>query len=210
FSNLNNELYNSIEHQLSVPKGILIQPSVEVFNNSYLTRTVLNPNDDDDSIATINKLVNRVEEINSSTFEKAIVSLNPSFANVWYGALQSIETENPEKARHFLVSLRELFTRILKALAPDEKIRKWSNDASLYQNDKPTRKARILYLNREINSTELSSFIEKDIDSILEFWTILQKGTHSIDFKLTDRQLNGIKLRFESTVKFLIDIERQS
>ena len=111
---------------------------------------------------------------------------------------------NPDRIRHFCTSLRELYTHVLHHLSPNEEIRKWSQDPSHYVNKKPTRKARLLYICRGINHDSFTDFVKSDIDSVLSFVNILQGGTHSIQSRLTDKQLDAMLIRMESTLTYLI------
>lgn len=64
------------------------------------------------------------------------------------GARHSLESDNPDRARHVTTSVRELFTHILHGLSPDDQVRKWSTDPAHYHNGRPTRRTVALYLSR--------------------------------------------------------------
>lgn len=122
------------------------------------------------------------------------------------GARKSLRSNNPDRIRHFAISLRELFTRVLHSLAPDEKVGEWSQDPNHYHKGRPTRRARLLFACREINQDPFSNFIEKDIDAVIAFLKLFQKGTHEAKSNFTDAQLTALQNRAESTLRFLLEI----
>ena len=132
-------------------------------------------------------------------------NLNPDLKNLYLGALEALNSNNADRIRHYSSSLRELFTHTLHLLSPDEKIKKWSNDPGFFYNKKPTRKARILYIVRKINSEKFKKFINSDIKSNLEFIDLFQEGTHKIKPSYSEAQLSIMKTRMESTLIYLIE-----
>jgi hypothetical protein len=95
----------------------------------------------------------------------------------------------------------------LHLLSPDDKIKSWNTDVSFYHEGKPTRNARLHYICRNISNKPFNKFVEKDIQSTLEFITIFQEGTHSIESGFTPQQLIAMKSKAETTLKFLLEIE---
>jgi len=132
--------------------------------------------------------------------------INPGLFKMWKGAIEAYHSDNSDKVRHFSASLRELFTHVLHQLAPDKAIKKWTSDPSLFHQGKPTRKARLLYICRNINSDTFNTFVDKNIDTTISFIDIFQKGTHEIEPAFNHNQLVTIKSKAESTLKFLLEI----
>jgi hypothetical protein len=124
------------------------------------------------------------------------------------GARQSLNSENPEKARHVTTSVRELFTHVLHGLAPDGEVQIWTSDDSHYHNGRPTRRARLLYICRVFSCDPLTEFVQDDVRAALSLIDSLHEGTHAIQSKLTQRQLEAIVLRMESLVLFLLKVSR--
>jgi len=142
---------------------------------------------------------------NEETLTTLLPKLNPDLLNMWLGAKQSLESDNADKVRHFTTSIRELVTQVLHSLSPDQDLIKWTtNPTEHIQNKKPTRKARLLYIYREVNNEHFTSFIEADIKATLQFIDLFQEGTHAVKSKLTDKQLMTIKMKTESTLKYLL------
>jgi len=124
------------------------------------------------------------------------------------GARESLRSDNPDRARHVTTSIRELWTHILHGLAPDSEIRKWSNDDAHYHEGKPTRRARLSYICRKFSCEPLDKFVEDDVRSALTLIKSLNAGTHAIQSKLTEHQLQAIVYRTESSALFLLKISR--
>jgi len=132
--------------------------------------------------------------------------INPGLFKMWKGAIEAYHSDNSDKVRHFSASLRELFTHVLHQLAPDPAVKKWTSDHSLFHQGKPTRKARLLYICRNITSDPFNTFVNQDIDTTISFIDIFQKGTHEIEPTYNQNQLVTIKSKAESTLKFLLEI----
>lgn len=132
--------------------------------------------------------------------------LDPRLLKLWKGAIEAYHSNNSDRIRHFSASLRELFTHVIQRLAPDPEIKKWSSDPNLYSKNRPTRKARLLYICRNIKSDPFNSFVDLDINTTLSFIDIFQKGTHEIEPSFSQNQLLTIKSKAESTLKFLLEI----
>ncbi len=124
------------------------------------------------------------------------------------GARKSLTCDNPDRARHVTTSVRELFTHIVHGLAPDDAVRKWSSHETDFHNKRPTRRARLLYICREFACKPLEKFVEDDVTAALTLVDSLHSGTHAIQSKLTDRQLEAIVHRMESLAVFLLKISR--
>ena len=132
--------------------------------------------------------------------------INKDLINLWNGSKKALKSKNPDRVRHFGISIRELFTNVLHYLAPDKQIKKWSSKNKYYYNGRPTREARLNFICKNINNGTFSQFIEKDIDALLEFIDLFQNCTHSIKPNINDEQLNAMQCRAESTIKYLIII----
>lgn len=122
------------------------------------------------------------------------------------GARQSLRDDNPDRARHVTTSVRELFTQVLHALAPDDDIRGWTSSDDHFHNNRPTRRARLLYICRHIDCDPLSRFVQDDVRAALSFVDSLHSGTHVVESRLSEVQLASIVSRMESLLVFLLQI----
>jgi hypothetical protein len=171
-------------------------PTVEYLNGSVLTRSVTADEVDDFE----------VEAETAESLDYFLAQLDPNLVTVLHGARQALTSTNPDRIRHFSASFRELLTHVLHMLAPDEEIRTWSTSPQDFAKGRPTRKARLRYICRDINHEPFEEFVNKDIEAVLEFFQLFHRGTHTIAARFTNRQLKALHVRVESAMRFLIEI----
>ena len=135
-----------------------------------------------------------------------LADFNEGLCHLLQGARDSLVSDNRDRARHVTTSVRELFTQVLHAIAPDDEIRTWSTNEQHFQNSRPTRRARLLYICRHINSDPLTRFIEDDVQAAISFVESLNAGTHVVESRLTGSQLQSIVSRMESLLVFLLQL----
>jgi hypothetical protein len=140
--------------------------------------------------------------------DEELTSFDGRLLNLINGARQSLKSDNPDRARHVTTSVRELFTQIVHGLAPDAKIKKWTNDAEHFHDNRPTRRARLLYICRNFSCDPLTKFVEDDVCAALTLIDSLNAGTHVVESKLTTFQLEAIVYRMEALALFLLKISR--
>ena len=136
--------------------------------------------------------------------EYQLANIDPDLLNLLWGARAALETPNPDRARQVMVSLRELVTHVLHLLAPDASIQNWNNDPNCYHNGRPTRKTRLLYINRKISSASLSKSVDAHVAWTLELIKVLNAETHVISSCLTDQELHTIVIATESLLYSLL------
>lgn len=162
----------------------------------------------DEEITTEEELLkNEIQYENEYSLNTYLPKINSGLLKMWKGAVETFNSNNSDKVRQFTVSLRELFGHVMRILAPDNEIKKWTNVDSFYHEGKPTRRARLHYICRNISNKPFNKFVEKDIQSTLEFIAIFQGGTHGIESGFTPQQLIAMKSKAETTLKFLLEIE---
>lgn len=150
-----------------------------------------------------------IEELDElPEIDEELLAFDGRMLNLLNGARQSLQSDNPDRARHVTTSVRELFTHILHGLAPDDEIRKWTTDESHFYNNRPTRRARLLYICREFSCDPLTKFVEDDVRAALTLIGSLNAGTHVVESKLTYPQLEAVVYRVESLALFLLKISR--
>ena len=89
-------------------------------------------------------------------------NLNSLFDPMLTGAIQALNSNNPDRVRHFSISSRELFSKALYYLSPIKKIEQWSISESDFHNGRPTRRARLNYICRNINQENFEDFVNSD------------------------------------------------
>lgn len=156
-------------------------------------------------------------EVDDEPIHKAIAETLPSvdglleafderLVALLYGARQSLRDDNPDRARHVTTSVRELFTQVLHTLAPDDDIRAWTTNDDHFHNNRPTRRARLLFICRHIDCDPLSRFVQDDVRAALSFVDSLHSGAHVVESRLSTVQLASIVSRMESLLVFLLQL----
>ena len=131
---------------------------------------------------------------------------NPGFVGMYEGAVDALYSDNADRVRHFSVSFRELFTHIMHGAAPDKEIEAWSSDESLFHNGRPTRKARLKYITRGLDSPSFQKYLYATIEATDEFLNLFQRGTHAVDSGYTQSQLDAMRIQADATIRLLLSV----
>jgi len=140
-----------------------------------------------------------------SLIEQILQPLSSELAQRWRGALFSLNPSNPDAARHFCTSVREVFIQIINLNAPDDRVKVMNPNCELH-NGRPVRKERINYLlrRRDMLNGSLSNFIDADVANVLTLFDDLNTGTHGLSGRYDIQQLLKIKKRAEDSITFLL------
>jgi hypothetical protein len=125
--------------------------------------------------------------------------------NRWRGALFSLNPANPDAARHFCTSTREIFVGILDLKAPDEKVRAAFPNLTLTDNGQVPRRDKIRYCLDQYgqDDADLVNFVDDDIDEVMELFATFNPATHGDAGRYDLGQLAAIKTRVEGAIQFL-------
>jgi hypothetical protein len=129
-------------------------------------------------------------------------------AKAYAGARAALNSDNPDRVRHVLVSLRELWGHLLRFLAPDPDVLVWVPDASFLHEGKPTRRARVLYICRFIDHPPLSDFLAEDTRALVKMIEFFNH-VHDIEADLTLEQLEALILRTDSWLTYILRIWKE-
>jgi Predicted pPIWI-associating nuclease len=147
-----------------------------------------------------------IQRRTESKLEVLLKKVDPRLRKLWRGAREIAASTNPDKTRYASVSLRELMTQVLHILAPDAEIRRWTSDPRQFNNGRPTRETRLLYICQPIANGALSDYIRTDIRSVIALGNVLQEGTHGVDADFSPLQFRLIFNRIEGALCSLIEI----
>lgn len=124
----------------------------------------------------------------------------------WTGAIYALNPANPDAARHFCTSAREIFTEILDKWADNKEVLEADPSCDLTPNKTgPSRRAKIKYLLRRkgADTPEVLGFVDKDIDDILQLFHVFNEATHGAAGKHAFTKLLNIRQRVEGGIMFL-------
>ncbi len=146
--------------------------------------------------------------LHKTEINNMLASISPELNNRWKGALFSLNIENPDAARHFCTSAREIFIQILDINAPDQKVFSQYPNCETTEKGQPTRREKVKFLleRSEIISGAAIDFVDKDVKNILDLFRILNDGTHGASGRFGISTLMAIKMRVENCISYLATI----
>jgi len=148
------------------------------------------------------------EEIENAELLDGLRKFSPDLDDRWKGAVFSLNPHNPDAARHFCTSAREIITQILEINAPDADVFALLPDCDTTDFGNPTRRSKIRYFlyRQGMTVDALEDFVENDIENIVQLFSIFNVGTHGEAGTFDLSQLNAIKTRVEDGIMFLTEI----
>lgn len=192
-----------------LPTFVLPGATREIYTTSFALES-LRPWDerDEDEAETEIQLVAEAE-LETSGCIALLQQVDPGLARPYIGARDALYGNNADRARHILSSLRELWNHLLRRLAPDDLVAEWipgvSNQKDLLHDGKPTRRARVLYVCRELNNDPLTDFLMHDTRALVKMIELFNR-VHELEAALTDEQLRAILLRTDSWLMYILQI----
>lgn len=144
--------------------------------------------------------------------EGMLQQISPDLSNRWKGALFSLNPQNPDAARHFCASAREVFVQILDMNAPDEKVLALNPGCDMTPSGQPTRKEKIRYLLSRCGllTAEAVDFVDEDVKNVLALFRMFNDGTHGSSGKFGLNKLMSIKTRVEDGITYLFSISQHA
>jgi hypothetical protein len=145
-------------------------------------------------------------------FDSRLAALDPRLAEMYRGAVERIERGGYDWRRQALISLRELATQVLHALAPDPETLAWAGEVGgaglVSEQGRPTRTGRIKYICREVDAGPLVPFLKKDVAAYLELLDVLQR-VHAPEVTFTPKQLQAVRSRVQAMITVFLDLAGQ-
>lgn len=194
---------NSIQDYFNLPSSVISSGSNDIFSNSYSLNKILHEDDSDEEESIVKNIEYEISDV-SSLLEK----INPDLLKPYNGAYEAFYSNNTDRIRHVLSSLRELWNHLLRYLAPDDNVLNWIPDKIeqyIGCDGHPTRKARILYICRNINNDKLSSFLIADTKALIELLNFFNR-IHELYSSLTNNQLEALLFRSKSWLFYILNI----
>lgn len=145
------------------------------------------------------------DELRSPSMQAELVAFGQDLVDRWTGALFSLSPSNPDAARHFCTSAREVLIAMLDQSAPDDAVASDEPDCDRTDRGVPTRRAKVRYLLRRkgIGDDSLEDLVEDDMDNVLTLFRAFNDGTHGHAGRFTITQLSALRIRVESAIGFI-------
>ena len=146
--------------------------------------------------------------IQSTNLEPVLSQIGLDLHARWKGALYSLNQNNPDAARHFCTSSREILTRIIDVYAPNNLVLVEMPDCDKTQSGIPTRRSKIRFFLVRGNMDEkpLEDFVEEDLENIVQLFQTFNDGTHGDVGRFSHDQLFAVKARVEHAIEYLWSI----
>ena len=191
-----------------LPTFVLPGATREIYTTSVALKT-LRPWEEryQEETETDIQLVSEAERETSGCIA-LLQQVDPGLARPYIGAREALHSNNADHARHILSSLRELWNHLLRQLAPDDLVLPWiptQNQKDLLHKDKPTRRARVLYICRKLNNGPLTNFLMDDTRALVKLIELFNQ-VHKLETGLTDEQLKAIVLKNDSWLMYILQI----
>jgi len=196
----------SISTEINPPMLPSVPAREQFLTTDFLGSLQKSPIYEKDAVVVREDIIEEVEEHLLLSLPEALNQLNPSLYRLWRGAWDSLASSNPDKIRHTLTSARELVTHVLHELSPDDQIRAWSTIPQHFDNGRPTRRARLLFIASYIESDTLRDYLLKEIEACLSLIRVFQVGTHGIAPSFNDPQLKVILRKVHSMICTLVEM----
>lgn len=143
--------------------------------------------------------------LRETSLEPELSSFSTDLVQRWKGALFSLNPANPDAARHFCTSAREILTLMLQTAAPDSVVLAADSACDTTNQGTPSRRSKVRFLLSRKQVTARASKTSSRLTStnVIELFKTFNDGTHGAAGKYTVPQLAAIKARVEAAIKFL-------
>ena len=205
YDSLWSDLSKDISNLVAADALVIERPPVELYRAGTLARLVAPVEE-----VIVEEEPPELKRIISSApaIREKIQAIGQPFVALYDGAIEALKGGKADKHRHVCTSLRELIIHAIDKLAPDTDVVRCNTSKKYLRDGKPTHRARIQYICRNIDVGSFTIFVNSDVKSALEFINLLNKGTHSIPSPFTDAQLSALVSRAEGLLSFLADISK--
>ena len=145
------------------------------------------------------------EDLSDTKIHTELTQFSNDYDDRWRGALFALNAHNPDAARHFCSSSREIIAGILNTKAPDEDVEAWDPNCDRTDQGTPTRRAKIQFCltQRGMFSEELTEFINTNAADLNSLLKDLNSGTHGPAGKYSMIELRSVKTRVEDAILFV-------
>jgi Predicted pPIWI-associating nuclease len=149
-------------------------------------------------------------EVEETTLTDELTSISNDLDQRWRGALFSLNPRNPDAARHFCTSAREVVIQMIDLKAPDIAVLEAYPDCEKTETGQPIRRAKIDYLLTRYGTRQssLAEFVETDVRDVMKLFRVFNEGTHGSAGKFNLDTLRAIKARVEGSIRFLSTVIR--
>ncbi|WP_410665282.1 hypothetical protein [Amycolatopsis sp. lyj-84] len=145
------------------------------------------------------------DELRAPSLANELSAFGQDLVNRWAGALFSLSPQNPDAARHFCTSAREVLITMLDSSAPDAEVKHADPACEATDKGVPTRRAKINYLLRKhgVTDRDIVSLVDENVSNVLTLFRTFNNGTHGHAGRFTITELASIRTRVEAAISFI-------
>ena len=145
------------------------------------------------------------DELRGPSMQVELAKFGQDLVDRWTGALFSLSPSNPDAARHFCTSAREVLITMIDSAAPDSRVAEAHPACDRTDKGVPTRRAKVGFLLRRkgIDESPIEDLVEEDLNNVLGLFREFNNGTHGHAGRFTITQLNALRIRVESAISFI-------
>jgi hypothetical protein len=171
--------------------------SDEAANSAYLVNALDGDGDPDDHPTE--------EDLRAPSMEAELAHFGTDLKQRWVGALYALSPSNPDAARHFCTSAREVVISMLDSSASDHEIKQGDPSCELTPSGAVTRRSKVAYLLRRhgVTSVGVADAVDEDVANLLSLFDTFNKGTHGRAGRFSVTELSAIRNRVESAIRFI-------
>ena len=205
--NLLVESFRSLDSLFERPQFVLLGATRELSNTGFAL-DALRPQSEQQETEDFSLEIppEAGDDFEYPDFVALLEGVGPEFVAMYDGAVAALEGNNPERSRHVLASLRELWNHLLRKLAPSEELGEWigeQDNPRLLHDGSPTRYAKIRYVLRELIDEPLIEFVEADTTAMVKLYDLYGR-LHRLETGVTDDQLRVIVLKTQSYLDYIL------
>lgn len=178
-------------------RDLLDRGSEEAANSAYLLNAMDGDGSTEDDPTE--------DELRGPSMEEELAAFGPDLLDRWTGALFSLSPSNPDAARHFCTSAREVLIAMIDGAAPNGRVLGAEPTCARTDKGVPTRRSKVRFLLRRkgIEEDSIEDLVEEDVDNVLGLFREFNDGTHGHAGRFTITQLNALRIRVESAIGFI-------
>lgn len=182
---------------VSAGRDLVDRGSEEAANSAYLLNAM-----DGDGAANEDPTE---DELRGPSMQVELAEFGQDLVDRWTGALFSLSPSNPDAARHFCTSAREVLITMIDSAAPDSRVAEAQPACDRTDKGVPTRRAKVVFLlwRKGIDESPIEDLIEEDLNNVLGLFREFNNGTHGHAGRFTITQLNALRIRVESAISFI-------
>ena len=171
--------------------------SDEAANSVYLANALDGDGDPEDDFAEA--------ELRAPSMQAELAQFGTDLSQRWVGALYALSPSNPDAARHFCTSAREVVITMLDVSAPDQEVKKHDPTCELTGAGAVTRRSKVSYLLRRhgVRSVGVAEAVDEDVANLLSLFRTFNEGTHGHAGRFSVTELSAIRTRVESAIRFI-------